>query len=50
MQAIQRAQREAEQTVKLLGKRFGITMKDAVKDYHIMDNNGNICHDLDSAI
>lgn len=50
MQAIQRAQREAEQTVKLLGKRFGVTIQDTVKDYHIMDSDGNICHDLDNDI
>ena len=46
MQAIQRAQREAEQDAKL----FKISMKDAVKEYHIMDADNNICHDLDNAI
>ena len=46
LQAIQRAQREAEQDSKL----FKISMSDAVKGYHIMDSNNNILHDLDNAI
>jgi hypothetical protein len=46
LQAIQRAQREAEQDSKL----FKMSMGDAVKFYHIIDSNGNICHELDSAI
>ena len=50
IQAIQRAQREAEEEVRLFGKRFGLTISDAVKHFHIMDSNGNICHELDSVI
>lgn len=45
-EAILRAQREAEQDSKL----FKISMSDAIKGYHIMDNKGNILHDLDNAI
>lgn len=48
--AIQRAQREAEQDVRLFGKKFGLTIQDATKDYHIIDSDGNICYDLDNAI
>jgi len=46
LKAIERAQREAEQDSKL----FNIPMKDAVKSYHIMDADGNICTELDDAI
>lgn len=46
MQAIQRAQREAEEAAKL----FGLDISDTVKWYHIMDSNNNICHELDNAI
>ena len=47
-QAISRAQREAE---RLTGfKRFNLSMKDAVKYFHIMDSDGKICHELDNAI
>jgi len=46
MQAIQRAQREAEEAAKL----FGLEISDTAKWYHIMDSNNNICHELDNAI
>ena len=45
-QAILRAQREAEQLAKLFKEPISKT----AKMFHIMDYNGNIRHDLDSAI
>lgn len=46
LQAVSRAQREAERDCKV----FGISMNEAVKYYHIMDNKMNYCHELDNAI
>lgn len=44
--AVERAQREAEANARL----FKIPMSEAVKGYHIMDDEYNIIHELDSAI
>jgi 5-methyltetrahydrofolate--homocysteine methyltransferase len=46
LQAIQRAQREAEQSAKL----FKMRVADTAKWYHIMDSNNKILRDLDNAI
>lgn len=46
LQAVERAQREAEQASKL----FKLPISDTAKWYHIMDSNNKILHDLDNAI
>ena len=48
MGAIQRAQREVERITN--NKRWNVSISDASKLFHIMDSDGNICHDLDDAI
>lgn len=46
LKAIERAQREAEQAAKL----FKLPVSNTAKWYHIMDDMGNILHELDTAI
>lgn len=46
LQAIERAQREAEQVCNL----FNISINEAVKWFHIIDDNIHYCIELDSAI
>lgn len=46
LQAIERAQREAERSAKL----FNLKVSETAKWYHIMDSNNKIRHDLDTAI
>jgi hypothetical protein len=46
LQAVERAQREAERSAKL----FNLKVSETAKWYHIMDSNHKIRHDLDTAI
>ena len=46
LQAVMRAQREAEEAAKL----FNLRIQETAKWFHIMDWNGKICHELDNAI
>lgn len=46
LQAIKRAQREAEQASKL----FNISINETVKWFHIVDQNFHYCKELDKAI
>lgn len=46
LQAIERAQREAQQATKL----FNIPIAEAVTWFHIVDDNFHYCKDLDSAL
>ena len=46
LQAIERAQREAERSAKL----FNLKVSETAKWYHIMDSNNKIRHDLDTVI
>lgn len=46
LQAIERAQREAQEETKL----FNIPINESVKWFHIVDSNFHYCQELDSAI
>ena len=46
LQAVERAQREAERSAKL----FNLRVSETAKWYHIIDSNHEIRHDLDNAI
>jgi len=46
LQAIERAQREAQEATEL----FNIPINESVKWFHIVDSNFNYCKNLDSAI
>jgi hypothetical protein len=46
LQAIERAQREVDECVRL----FGGKPQDYTGDFHILDDNMKYCRDLDSAI
>jgi hypothetical protein len=46
LKAIERAQREAEESARL----FGLSVSETAKWYHIMDSNNNIVSELDKAI
>lgn len=48
--AIERAQREAERVSKYSRRTDRVSVSDAAEWFHIMDSDGNIVHELDSAI